>query len=366
MPIGDSSAMFTGVFDGQGHTITGLRINTIDSGVGLFSVTGPAARIQNVELEGVNVAGGQQVGGLVGENRGIITSSGVSGTVTGHNDTDGLVGNNYAGLTYCYSTGDVMGTGGDNIGGLAGYQVAGTINSCYTVGEVTLDWSSTGGNNNIGGLVGYQEGGTITTSYAVTSVEGRVSGGLVGKSRGAITSSYAMGEVYGYNNGGGLVGCQEGGSISSSYAVGDVSAWLYAGGLVGNQAAGSISSSRPGSVYSGWGAFGGVTGLSNGTVTSSRYCSAEKMKLLSTYSGWDFQNVWAFGADNSDRPFLRWDFNQVWGWGSNGGDYFQPFLQWQGLPLFEGGNGSADNPYLVGTAHQLDSILDAIALGTES
>ncbi len=96
---------FTGVFDGNGHTISHLTIIGEDC-LGLFGQVGqwdaPAAEIKNLALVDVNVAdSGSDVGGLAGLNGGTISD--------------------------CYSTGSVSGT--ERVGGLVGYDGSSHVTS---------------------------------------------------------------------------------------------------------------------------------------------------------------------------------------------------------------------------------------------
>ena len=69
VPIGNISDPFTGTFNGNGHTITGLLINRLDiSNVGLFGAIGASGTVSNVGLINVNIHGNNFVGGLVGRN----------------------------------------------------------------------------------------------------------------------------------------------------------------------------------------------------------------------------------------------------------------------------------------------------------
>ena len=171
-PIGTIAAPFTGSFDGGGFTITGLTINRSSSDVGLFGVA--SGSISNVGLANVSVSGDTRVGGLVGENRGTVTSSYISGSVSGDDRIGGLVGYSFGGtITNSYSSGSVTGDG--FAGGLVGYN-RGTVTSSYSTGSVT-------GNSNVGGLMGANQDATVTNSYSSGSVSGNSSvGGLVGAS----------------------------------------------------------------------------------------------------------------------------------------------------------------------------------------
>jgi hypothetical protein len=192
--------VFSGVFDGNDHTISHLTISG-DSYLGLFGQLGSAATISNLGLEAVDVNGtGVYVGGLVGYNDGHIAT--------------------------CYSTGTVNGTG-DDVGGLVGYNDA-HIATCYSTGTVSGRWS-------VGGLVGSNgwNRGSITASYSAGSVSGDGwGGGLVGDNWGSIASSYSSGAVSGTSSVGGLVGCNWG-SIASSFWDMETSGLLGSDGGVG-------------------------------------------------------------------------------------------------------------------------------------
>ncbi len=184
---------FTGIFDGLGHTITGLYINrTSGSYVGLFSTSGvsgtPASSsIRNVGLLNVNITGTHNTGGLVGLNYGTISNSYTTGSVAGTQDVGGLVGDNdsYGSITNSYSMAKVTGT--QDVGGLVG-EYGDTsnntiINNSYSTGYVT-------GTSNVGGLIGNNGNDIATisgsfwdksTSGTATGVGSGISTGVTGK-----------------------------------------------------------------------------------------------------------------------------------------------------------------------------------------
>lgn len=94
MPIGTSSIPFSGTFDGQGHTISGLNINRPNSDkVGLFGCISNAT-IENVNIKDSDVIANDYVGLLCGYSTGesSISNSNVLGTITGNNYLAGVVG----------------------------------------------------------------------------------------------------------------------------------------------------------------------------------------------------------------------------------------------------------------------------------
>jgi len=250
---------FTGVFDGNGHTISNLMIEGesylglfgfLGDCLGLFGFLGDGAEVKDLGLVDVNITGSDyyfgHVGGLVGDNYyGSITTCYCTGTVTGNNDVGGLVGMNYGSITTSYSTCTVIGR--FNVGGLVGDN-GGSITSSYSTGMVT-------GSECIGGLVGENYEGSITTSYSTGTVIGTSweVGGLVGYNSGSVTGSYSTSAVRGSENVGGLVGMHYG-AITNCYSIGGVSGTTDVGGLVGSYNDGIITN-----CYS----VGRVTGTTN-------------------------------------------------------------------------------------------------------
>jgi hypothetical protein len=194
--------VFSGVFDGGGHTVSHLTIEG-KSYLGLFGQLKSSAEVRDLGLIDVNIIGsGGSIGGLVGENYGNLASCYVTGSVSGKGwNVGGLAGKNYHGsIIMCYSTCIVTGDWG-GVGGLVGQNYDGSIAKCYSTGTVTGAW------NYVGGLVGYNEVGSITSTYSTGKVNGRsYVGGLVGINIGNIAKSYSTGEVTGNSTVGGLVG----------------------------------------------------------------------------------------------------------------------------------------------------------------
>ena len=106
-PIGSYSNRYTGTFDGEGHTISGLQLSSIGSNnVGLFGYV-DGGTVKNLNLEITSVSGNDYVGGVVGRNDGTITGCMVSGgSVTASAEdayVGGVEGNDYGGtITDCY------------------------------------------------------------------------------------------------------------------------------------------------------------------------------------------------------------------------------------------------------------------------
>ncbi|MHC5077140.1 MAG: GLUG motif-containing protein, partial [Planctomycetota bacterium] len=135
---------FTGVFDGNDHTISNFDFNSpADDYIGLFGYVADAnAHIHDLHLTDANVTGDSIVGSLIGylENGSATNCTAKNSVVAGNSYTAGLVGYLDAGsLTNCSFQGTVKGLGSSpyNIGGLVGYLEDSNVSNCYTQSTVT-------------------------------------------------------------------------------------------------------------------------------------------------------------------------------------------------------------------------------------
>lgn len=246
-PIATSASPYTGIFDGQNHTISGLYFNQENSyDVGLFGRNN--GKIANAGILDSYFYGTSKVGGVCGNNyTGTISNCYNTGSVSGIGTAGGVSGYNYTGsITNCYNTGNVSGSSGF-VGGVSGINYTGSITDCYNIGSVS------GSEGNVGGVNGYNDGGTITNSYNAGSVSG--------------TERY-VGGVSGYNDGGTITNCYNTGS--------SVSGSGYVGGVNGRNQ-GTITNCYNTSSVSGKERYvGGVIGRneSNATITNCYYDSA--------------------------------------------------------------------------------------------
>ena len=161
-PLGTEEKPFTGKFDGQGATITGLTISSTEDNQGFFGVIGEGAEIKNLLIEGANVSGKDNVGILAGkaQNGAIIEKVYTSGKAQGTNNVGGIIGtleNSASKISNSYSSATATGT--DTVGGLVGKVDAAEVNTTYAIGKVT-------GTSNVGGLTGTTvNGATTINSY---------------------------------------------------------------------------------------------------------------------------------------------------------------------------------------------------------
>ena len=162
-PIGaDYNNAYTGIFDGNGKTITGLTFNQSETNnVGLIGSLGENGIVRDVKLDKVTIKANNNVGGIVGGNRGgSIIGCSVSGDISGARQVGGVVG--YFGVGYnvvtaCYHEGSVSGS--VSVGGVAGDSAYGSLTACYHAGNVS-------GSQYVGGVAGYNSTtGTVTACY---------------------------------------------------------------------------------------------------------------------------------------------------------------------------------------------------------
>ena len=130
--IGDGSHSFEGSFDGDGHTISGIRIYSTDGYNGLFANVTGSGTIQNVTLADAVINGSDDTGGVVGRL----------------NASQGLVCN-------CIVKSDVLikasTSGADYHGGIVGYLNSGIVRACISSAHLTPNGT---GCSNYGGISG--------------------------------------------------------------------------------------------------------------------------------------------------------------------------------------------------------------------
>ena len=221
-PIGDLAHPYTGAFDGDGHTITGLSTES-NAGldyVGLFGYVGTGGVVQNVGLVGGSIKGASHVGAVAGCSKGQILN--------------------------CYNTGEVRATHG-TAGGVVGQNNEGVVQSCYNTGTVRDSKAV----SFAGGVVGENLEGTVQNCYNTGDVSGAVVGGVVGKNfarlggSAEISSCFNTGNLSGIGTVGGVagsnyayetVGAVSKATVTNCYNMGAVFAsddYAESGGVVG-------------------------------------------------------------------------------------------------------------------------------------
>ncbi len=237
---------FHGIFNGGGHTISGLTINRPqDTGVGLFNHS-QGGTIEHVQLEDIDVNGGDYTGGVVGIKEGnpptTLRDIDVSGTVRGQLFVGGIAGY-VANDTVIGSEARGTVNGDMMIGGLVGVADQSVVTESFAESEIHAGSGQFDGlsGSGVGGLIGYNRLSTVNQSAARTDVlaEGNFAGGLIGYSEGGhVIETAARGSVDGGQGVGGLLGGQENHSqsialVTKSASSVDVTGANVTGGLVG-------------------------------------------------------------------------------------------------------------------------------------
>jgi filamentous hemagglutinin family protein len=250
-----ASSNFTGTFDGQGHTISNIAIDSSadEALAGLFGDINSGA-VSDLHLIGLNITASGSLasaGGLAGKTTGAtivgVTTAG-SVSIPGTSGTaGGVVGSvNSSAITNSSSTATISAdVDASDAGGFAGYDGSSTLSNDSASGSVTVGNSSSG----VGGFVGEVEGGTVQSSFATGAVNAgsntEIAGGFAGYiGSGTVETSYATGQVTvtsgasALDGVGGFVGWVGGGIVKTSYATGAVNGGssTKVGGFAGDNA----------------------------------------------------------------------------------------------------------------------------------
>ena len=166
IPIGNSTTKFTGKYDGNGKTITGLFIMRSDTDYqGFFGFTNSAV-IKDLGIVNASITGKNCTGVLVGENNSgsQINNCYCTGSVIGNLNVGGIAGANCnsSKIINSYSSVNVLGT----------QYIGGAVGTHYYSAEITNCYSNSTVNNvsDAGGLVGYTDGAIVSGSFWNKSV----------------------------------------------------------------------------------------------------------------------------------------------------------------------------------------------------
>ena len=360
-PIGEVLEAFSGYFEANSFAIINLYINRPVDNVGLIRNIASSALINDLTLLQVNIRGksqvgalvavnegivsnidllngsivgiGDNIGGLIGTNKGTVFKSNVIiDTLTGGvtelrcrsdlistncaddekslivtargNNVGGLIGNNEGNLADNFASANVL--GGSRVGGLVGIHSVGTFNNNEAGGNVR-------GNEYAGGLIGYSSGaisGSKSIANVDVTIDGSYAGGLVGYSEAATGNSTADGvEVLGGNYIGGLIGYSKVAISDTMVSNVEVSGRIYAGGLVGYSERTISDSTVSSAEVSGNTYVGGLAGAietgnilrgnANGSITGNTYAGgligkAEGIQIINSTASF---SVTAIGND---------------------------------------------------------------------
>lgn len=224
--------VFAGIFDGNDHSITGLKLTEMGSAVGLFRYVQEGARVQNLTVRGEIAPEGSQdqAGGIVGVNYGRISNCSFAGKISGNGEIGGIAGVNE-------ETGEIRGcknsaaiTGNHSAGGITGNN-KGILNNCTNSGTV-----NTSGTEVTYGLDDFTAENLEQINSTSNVAAHTDTGGIAGISSGKIYYCSNEGTIgyqhVGYNTGG-IVGRLHQGYLQNCTNSGYVLGRKDVGGIVG-------------------------------------------------------------------------------------------------------------------------------------
>lgn len=206
-----SVPIFCGTFEGNDHTIRGVRFTTNADQQGLFRVVGQEGKILNLQVEAVMDESEKvsQAGAIVGTNQGLIDGCKSFGSLSGHTNIGGIAGVNEETGQIRNSVSAVQVQGTYMIGGIAGTN-HGTIESCRNEGIINS--TPVGRSTSIGGIAGQNKeiilncmnNGTVGYQHTGYNI-----GGITGLSQGFVQNCTNNASVFGRRDVGGIVGQME-------------------------------------------------------------------------------------------------------------------------------------------------------------
>ena len=235
-PIGQSeSKAFEGVFDGNGKTISKMKIlhnaeysgfGNDDSYAGFFGVIGQQGVVKNITIDNSTVtAESQYAGAVVGLNYGVVENAKTTASVKVNSTEDpdeyggvgGIAGRNggYGTMTGCENHATV--SGANMAGGIAGANT-GAISNSINYGAVS--------GKTAGGIVGNTHYRNVESNF--THVPGRIA---VCQNLGSVTGKKYAGGIVGYNRDGSINNCRNDGSVAATNTAWNATS--IAGGVVG-------------------------------------------------------------------------------------------------------------------------------------
>lgn len=187
---------FTGIFNGNGYIISGLKIPQSKSAevAGLFANLKSGAKVSNLGVmikdEVIAEGGSAESGGVAGKCESgttiencFVTGGKITGLAAGC-----IAGSNAGTINNCYATTEIAGVANASIGGISGSNT-GTIQNSYAIGKIV----ETDASNKAGGISGTNTG-TIENCLALNKegISGTTGQGrITGENTGTLTNNYA-------------------------------------------------------------------------------------------------------------------------------------------------------------------------------
>ncbi len=298
IPIGYeeyTSSKFTGILDGNGHKIDGLRCKGKYGGL-IYENYGT---IKNLTVASGTMEVSWSAGAFCVNNYGTIYGcrnyTSVSCVVTtgnGNYHGGGICANNYGTIESCANFGEVFKF--VSAGGISGHASGATFQKVYNSGKISSATSTTAVQDgsyrySAGGIAGAKEDGDayrktkIYDAYNAGDISGNRAGGAVGYMRiseydGELCRFYNVGAISGMDFGGGIIG----------YVSDNVSAYdlhIYDCFYLDTMAV----------------AINGAQSIGEDPVA----LSDEMMQAQSSFTDFDFETVWSMGTCDYKYPILQ-------------------------------------------------------------
>ena len=180
--ISDDHPHFTGIFDGNGKTISNLTVNA-SGDAGLFGYVGPTCEIKNIKMTNVDITSTWNAGAVGGGRGKFLNCVVIGGTIKSIGDggksgaVGGVFGWNDLGIVQnCYSSNLTITNVSGAAGGIVGSSgTSSTIKDCYVSSTVSV-----AGADMVGGIVGTNWGVSSSVKNCV-ALNTSLSGGTIGR-----------------------------------------------------------------------------------------------------------------------------------------------------------------------------------------
>lgn len=241
-PIGTKSHQFSGHFNGNNHSIIGLKF-TSDDNISLFEYISNKGTVENVKINGSELKGKENVAGICVYNYGTIQHCENNRDISGNKYVGGICARNSGTIKYCTNTGNISGirTIGGNVGqnsNSTSKKTKAIVFKCDNKGQIQkCEYSKDSGN--IGGNIGINgnSGQAINCNNSGTVSGTSKVGGNVGQNqtKGTVKNCENKGNIECQRDYiGGNVGQNESLSeIEKCKNYGEISGSQYVGGNVG-------------------------------------------------------------------------------------------------------------------------------------
>ena len=386
-PIGDeakdSANIFQGTFDGQGYSISGIKISAevqAEGNYGLFSVLGNQAVVRNLNATGANMtvtntAEAVRVGVFAGDTE-KTAGSGDAG-LAAHIDNCSATG-----TVNVTTTGDKMAFGGGMVGRLFN---GGVVTNCWSdvdVAAKALNGTKSAYAGGIAGTTGnfavIANCATFGDVYAASPAStnfGGMAGGLVGMLAGKQYNSYATGDII----------IAHGGLAKDHHWVGALDGQVTTSGTTGSGTAyPAQGATRSANYYAEDVVLKEEIYADNGAALNKTVTDDPVGQGFSTQQGYDkvMVSTAVARADMADGAFadaLNGNISQINGilaaygitgialreWQSDGGRILPTGAVWTTAEIsdsiFASGDGTADTPYLIATEEQLRNFATSLS-----